>query len=741
MVIDAVEEKKEIISRYRRLLRQAKPVLKDGDAKFIKRAFTMAMEAHKDMRRKSGEPYIFHPLSVAEICVEEIGLGPTSIVAALLHDVVEDTDIQLKDIEQIFGKKTAKIVDGLTKIKGAFEYGSSAQAENFRKMLFTLSEDVRVILIKLADRLHNMRTLESMPRNKQLRISSETIYLYAPLAHRLGLNAIKTELEDLYLRFTDQQVYQEIANKIDESRASRNKFIKQFVQPLKEELDKLNIQYEIKSRPKSIFSIYSKMSKQNIPFEEVYDLFAVRLILETPVEQEKSFCWQVYSIVTDYYTPNPDRLRDWISTPKGNGYESLHTTVMAKNGQWVEVQIRTKRMDEIAEKGYAAHWKYKDSVSSHESNLEKWLVKVRDLLEKQDLSALEFVDDFRGNLFNEEVFVFTPKGELKTLPIGATALDFAFDIHTDIGAKCIGAKVNQKLVPINHELKNGDQIEILTSSKQKPNDDWLRFVISPKAKSKIKELLKENKRFLVDEGKEVLTRKLKQLKIDGNSRVFEQMRAYFNVPSQFELHFRVGKGLITVNDLKKFKEFKPSSPLKAKSHAEVQDVRTIEQELNKAKGRHEDTLLIGEDMDVVEYKLAKCCTPIPGDEVFGFVTVNEGIKIHRTTCPNATELLANHGNRVIKAKWTSQHEVAFLTGLKVIGTDRVGLINDVSKVISEELKVNMSSLSFKTDQGIFSGEIMLYVNDTRHLETLILKLETVEGVVKVSRFDSRNNLQ
>lgn len=738
MVIDAVEEKKEIIARYRRLLRQAKPVLKEGDAKLIKRAFTMAMEAHKDMRRKSGEPYIFHPLSVAEICVQEIGLGTTSIIAALLHDVVEDTDIQLVDIERIFGKKTTKIVDGLTKIKGAFEYGSSAQAENFRKMLFTLSEDVRVILIKLADRLHNMRTLESMPRNKQLRVSSETIYLYAPLAHRLGLNAIKTELEDLYLRFTEQSVYYDIANKIDESRASRNKFIKQFVQPLKDELDKLNIEYEIKSRPKSIFSIYSKMRKQNIPFEEVYDLFAIRVIIDTPIEQEKSFCWQVYSIVTDYYTPNPDRLRDWISTPKGNGYESLHTTVMAKNGQWVEVQIRTRRMDEIAEKGYAAHWKYKDSVSSHESNLEKWLVRVRDLLEKQDLSALEFVDDFRGNLFNEEVFVFTPKGELKTLPNGATALDFAFDIHTDIGAKCIGAKVNQKLVPINHLLKNGDQIEILTSSKQKPKEDWLRFVISPKAKSKVKELLKENKRYLVDEGKEILTRKLKQLKIDSNSRVFEQMRAYFNVPSQFELHFRVGKGLITLNDLKRFKDFKPPSPLKTKPHSEVPDVKTIEQEINKAKGRYEDTLLIGEDMDVVEYKLAKCCTPIPGDDVFGFVTVNEGIKIHRTTCPNATELLANHGNRVIKAKWTSQHEVAFLTGLKVIGTDRVGLINDVSKVISEELKVNMSSLSFKSDQGIFNGEIMLYVNDTRHLEMLIQKLEKVEGVVKVTRFDSRN---
>lgn len=738
MVIDAVEEKKEIISRYRRLLRKAKPTLKGNDAKLIKRAFTIAMEAHKDMRRKSGEPYIFHPLSVAEICVEEIGLGTTSIIAALLHDVVEDTDIQLIDLERIFGKKIAKIIDGLTKIRGVFEYGTSAQAENFRKMLFTLSEDVRVILIKLADRLHNMRTLDSMPRNKQLRVSSETIYLYAPLAHRLGLNAIKTELEDLYLRFTDYPVFREIADKIDETRASRNKFIKQFVQPIKDELDKLNVEYEIKSRPKSIFSIYSKMRKQNIPFDEVYDLFAVRIIVDTPLEHEKSYCWQVYSIVTDYYTPNPDRLRDWISTPKGNGYESLHTTVMAKNGQWVEVQIRTRRMDEIAEKGYAAHWKYKDTVSSHESNLEKWLVKVRELLEKQDLTALEFVDDFRGNLFNEEVFVFTPRGELKTLPNGATALDFAFEIHTDIGAKCIGAKVNQKLVPINHVLKNGDQIEILTSSKQKANEDWLRFVISPKAKSKIKELLKEDKKNVVEEGKEILLRKLKQLKIETTSQMYEQMRAFFNVNSQFELHYRIGKGTITVNDLKRFKEFKPSSPLKTRPHESV-DVKTIEQEINKVKGRYEDILLIGEDMDVVEYKLAKCCTPIPGDDVFGFVTVNEGIKIHRTTCPNATELLANHGNRVIKAKWTSQHEVAFLTGLKVIGTDRVGLINDVSKVISEELKVNMSSLAFKTDHGIFSGEIMLYVNDTRHLEMLINKLEKVEGVVKVTRFDSRSN--
>ena len=424
-------------------------------------------------------------------------LETTSIIAALLHDVVEDTDIELGDIKRMFGKKIAKITDGLTKIGGVFEYGSSAQAENFRKMLFTLSEDVRVILIKLADRLHNMRTLASMPRNKQLKVASETIYLYAPLAHRLGLNAIKSELEDLYLRFTDKNVYNDIASSIDDTRAARNKYIKQFIQPIKEELDKLEIAYKIKSRPKSIHSIWSKMKKQNIPLDEVYDLFAVRIILETPLEQEKSYCWQVYSIVTDYYTPNPDRLRDWISTPKANGYESLHTTVMAKNGQWVEVQIRTRRMDEIAEKGYAAHWKYKDNAASNESNLEKWLIHVRELLERQDLSALEFVDDFRGNLFNEEVFAFTPRGELKTLPNGATALDFAFDIHTDVGARCIGAKINQKLVPINQVLKNGDQVEILTSAKQKPNEDWLRFVVSSKAKSKIKDALKENKKLLL----------------------------------------------------------------------------------------------------------------------------------------------------------------------------------------------------------------------------------------------------
>lgn len=737
MVIDAELEKKEIIGRYRRLLRKAKPILKDGDAKLIKKAFTISLEAHKDMRRKSGEPFIFHPLAVAEICVEEIGLGTTSIIAALMHDVVEDTDIELADIERMFGKKITRIIDGLTKIRGVFEYGTSQQAENFRKMLFTLSEDVRVILIKLADRLHNMRTLDSMPRNKQLKVANETIYLYAPLAHRLGLNAIKTELEDLYLRFTDRPVYDSIARDIDATRIARTKFIKQFMVPIGDELDKLKIEYEIKGRPKSIYSIRNKMRKQNIPFEEVFDLFAIRIILDTSLDHEKALCWQVYSIVTDYYTPNPDRLRDWISTPKSNGYESLHTTVMAKNGQWVEVQIRSKRMDEIAEKGYAAHWKYKDSNTTAESNLEKWLARVRDLLEQNNHSALDFVDDFRGNLFSEEVFVFTPKGELKTLPYGATALDFAFEIHTQVGSKCIGAKVNNKLVPINYVLKNGDQIEILTSQKQKPHEDWLRFVVSSKAKARIKDELKEDKRKSAEEGKEILIRKLRQLKEEPTQQLLEQMREYFKVTANFELYYRVGRGFITAADIKKFVENKPVSQPRSKSIPQLSEVKSLEQEITQMKKRYNDILLIGEDMDVVDYKLAKCCTPIPGDDVFGFVTVNEGIKIHRTNCKNAPELLSHHGNRVVKAKWTSQHEVAFLTGLKILGTDRVGLINDVTKIISEELKVNMSSMSIHTDSGIFEGEIMLYVNDTRHLEQLTEKLRGVEGVEKVSRFDSK----
>ncbi|MEQ8924391.1 MAG: bifunctional (p)ppGpp synthetase/guanosine-3',5'-bis(diphosphate) 3'-pyrophosphohydrolase [Fulvivirga sp.] len=731
--IDVEEENKEIVKRYRQLLRNAKPFLKDNDSKLIRKAFNTALEAHSGTRRKSGEPYIFHPIAVARICVSEIGLGTTSIISALLHDVVEDTEWTIKDIERDFGRKIARIIDGLTKISGVFEHGSSQQAENFRKMLLTLSEDVRVILVKLADRLHNMRTLESMPVNKQYKIASETIFLYAPLAHRLGLYTIKSEMEDLYLRYTEAEVYEDLVRKIDATRESRTKFIKSFIRPIQRNLNDLKLDYVIKGRPKSVYSIWNKMKKQDIPFEEVYDLFAIRIILDVPPEADKAACWQVYSIVTDFYKPNPDRLRDWISTPKANGYESLHTTVMAKNGQWVEVQIRTKRMDDIAEKGYAAHWKYKESDAGS-SGLEQWISKVRDMLEQNDSSALEFVDDFRGNLFSDEVFAFTPKGELKTLPRGATALDFAFEIHTEVGAKCIGAKVNQKLVPINYTLKNGDQVEILTSNKQKPNEDWLRFVVTSKAKSKIKDGLKEDKKQLAEDGKELLFRKLRQFKIDHSHETVDKLRAYFNMPSIFDLYLRAGKGLIDNKDLRRFKDFKPSDTIKSRPSTKISDARSFEKEIVKVKSN--DVLLIGEDMDVIDYKLAKCCNPIPGDNVFGFVTVTEGIKIHRVSCPNAPELLANHGHRVVKAKWASEHEAAFLVSMKIIGTDRVGLINDVTKIISDELKVNMRSMSIDTDSGIFEGEIMLYVNDTRHLDLLITKLEKVEGVVKVSRLEA-----
>ncbi len=735
---DEAVEKKEILKRYRVLLRHAKPFLKDGDARMIKKAFNLSMEAHRDMRRRSGEPYIYHPLEVAQITVDEIGLGTTSIISALLHDVVEDTEFEIEDIEKEFGSKIARIIDGLTKISGVFEYGTSQQAENFRKMLLTLSEDVRVILIKLADRLHNMRTLNSLPRNKQLRIASETIYLYAPLAHRLGLYAIKTELEDLYLKFTESEVYQEIVEKMKANKPVRDRFIRKFVSPIHQELDKQGFDFTVKGRPKSIYSVWNKMKSQNIPFEEVYDLFAIRIILNTSIENEKAACWQVYSIVTDFYKPNPDRLRDWISTPKSNGYESLHTTVMSKTGLWVEVQIRSKRMDEIAEKGYAAHWKYKDNVSgkaSPESGLEEWIRRVRDLLEQNDTNAIEFVDDFRSNLFNEEVFVFTPKGDLKILPNGAKALDFAFDIHSEVGVHCIGAKVNQKLVPLNYVLKNGDQVEILTSSKQKPNEDWLRFVVSSKAKSKIKDYLKSERRSVILHGKEIVNRKLSHMKINPTEEVINQIRAYFDANTNNELYYKIGNDEIDHKEIKKFREAQEKR--KSELSPKVSDAQSFESQMATATGETRDMLLIGEDMDIIDYTFAKCCNPIPGDDVFGFVTINEGIKVHRTSCPNAIELMSRHGHRVIKAKWTSQKKVAFLAGIKIIGTDRLGLINDITSIISKELKVNMRSISIDTEDGIFEGKIMLYVNDTIHLELLTNKLRKVNGIVKVIRFDTK----
>lgn len=734
VVIDEEEEKKEIIRRYRKLLRHAKPFLKDNDAKEIKKAFYISVEAHRDMRRKSGEPYIYHPLEVADICVNEIGLGTTSIISALLHDVVEDTEWELSDIKREFGEKIMRIIDGLTKISGVPGQSVSEQAENFRKMLLTLSSDTRVILIKLADRLHNMRTLESMPRHKQLKIASETFYLYAPLAHRLGLYAIKTELEDLSMKYREADEYKAIAEKIEESKDDRNKFIRNFVRPIQKSINEQGYKVEIKGRTKSIYSIAQKMKKQDIPYEEVYDLFAIRIIIETDLDKEKAACWHVYSIVTDYYQPNPDRLRDWVSIPKANGYESLHTTVMTKKGQWVEVQIRTRRMDDIAEKGYAAHWKYKDgSAKENESALDTWINRVRESLEQNDISAIEFVDDFRSNLFMEEVYAFTPMGKLITLPNGSTALDFAFDVHSEIGATCIGAKINHKLVPINTKLKNGDQVEILTSSKQKPKEDWLRFVVSSKAKSGIKDFLKEEKKNAAKEGKEIVIRKLKQIKLTLNNETINRMVAYFGSKSPLDFFYAVGTGKIEAKDIKKISEVKKETP---KKRPRLENADDVKQTIKKVKNEGtSDTLLIGEDLDSVDYKFANCCKPIPGDDVFGFVTVSEGIKIHRTSCPNATELMSNYGYRIIKAKWTSQQEIAFLAGVKVVGTDRIGMVNDITSIISTDLKVNMRSLTIDTDHGIFEGNITVYVDDTSHLNTMLEKLGKVQGIESVSRYD------
>ncbi len=734
-VIDLELERKEILKRYRDLLKACKRKLEKGDKEIIRKAFNVALEAHKDMRRKSGEPYIYHPIAVAQICAEEIGLGTTSVVCALLHDTVEDTEISLDDIKGMFGEKVAKIIDGLTKISGVFDQQTnSLQAENFRKMLLTLSDDIRVILIKLADRLHNMRTLESMKRDKQLKIASETLYLYGPLAHRLGLNAIKTELEDLGLKYTETEIYDEISEKLKANEPERKKFIQKFIHPINEILNEQGFSVRVIGRPKSIFSIYNKIKFKGVPFEEIFDIFAIRIILDTNIESEKADCWRIYSIVTDFYHPSPDRLRDWISTPKANGYESLHTTVMGPDGKWVEVQIRTERMDELAEKGYAAHWKYKDNVAGSESKgdqLEDWLRKIREMLENPEDNALDFIDDFKLNLFAEEIFVFTPQGEMRTLPFGATALDFAFDIHTKVGEKCIGAKVNHKLVPLSHQVKSGDQVEILTSVKQTPKEDWLGYVITARAKSKIKNALKEEKRKVAEEGREILERKFNHQKIDFTVKNINDFHTFLRLQNPQELFYRVAMGIIVLKHIKAWikEKDKPAKPQKNEP--------TLEQVIKEARGKKagDDALVIGDNLTKIEYKLSPCCNPIPGDDVFGFITIGEGIKIHRVNCPNALSMMSNYAYRIVKARWTGQEQISFLAGIKVSGIDEVGLVNNVTKIISNELSVNMRSLNFDTHDGIFEGMIMLFVHDAQHLTELMKKLKKVNGVLSVSRIN------
>lgn len=745
MHIDEEKENAELLKLYRKLLRKAKPRLKEGDTKLIKKAFMFAADAHKDMRRKSGEPYIFHPVSVALIVAEEIGLGTTSIIAAFLHDVVEDTEYTLNDIEERFGATVANIIDGLTKMSATTQFTTSMQAENFRKMLLTISKDIRVVLIKIADRLHNMRTLNSMPRDKRLKVRSETAYIYAPLAHRLGLYSIKSELEDLGLKYSDPEAYSQIQLKVEESKPERDRFFKMFVKPIKNNIKLQGYDFDIKMRAKSNYSIYRKMQKQDIPFEQVYDYYAIRIILKGDIslEKEKSACWEVYSIVTDHYTPNTKRLRDWISVPRDNGYESLHITVMGPNGQWVEVQIRTERMDEVAEKGYAAHWRYKEvpkkgskkKSTKNRIGLEHWLAKVRELLENQDLNAFEFLDDFRANLYQDEVYAFTPKGDLKKFPNGASVLDFAFEIHTEVGAKCLGAKVNGKLVPLNYQLQNGDQVEILTSNQPKANEGWLKYVVTSRARSKIKDYLKEDFKRLAALGKEVVLRKFKQMKIPFTDRHITKLSHFFNYKTESDFYYHVGNGDIDHTEIKKFKEHISNEKESKKLRPET--AKEFKQEVKKIRKTSEDELVIGENMDSLEYGMAKCCSPIPGDNIFGFITVNSGIKIHRTSCPNAVSLLANYGHRVIKTRWASVHEEEFEADLIIEGTDRIGLVNDITRVISSQMKVNIKSINIGTNTGIFRGNISLSVHDIDELGQLILKLENIDGVIKVIRMEEK----
>lgn len=724
------EEKKKLLKEYKNLLKSCRSNITSHDKKEIRRAFDLALESHKGIRRKSGELYIFHPIEVATICARDIGLGKTAIICALLHDVVEDTDVSLEYIEEKFGKTVAKIIDGLTKISGIEGKTGSIQAENFRKILLTLADDVRVILIKLADRLHNMRTLDAMGRTGQLKIASETMVMFAPLAHRLGLYSIKSELEDLSLKFTEPLVYREISNKLQQTKAQRNKFIKKFIEPLEGAIKELGYNFEIKGRPKSIFSIYSKMKKQNVPFEEVYDLFAIRIIMDTDIEVEKADCWRVYSIVTDYYRPNPSRLRDWISVPKGNGYESLHTTVMGPQGKWVEVQIRSRRMDDIAEKGYAAHWKYKDE-SGNDTNLEDWIRRIREMLDNPETNAIDFIDDFKLNFFADEVFAFTPKGDLITLPAKATALDFAFEIHSQVGCSCLGAKVNHKLVPLSHELRNGDQVEVITSKKQKPTEDWLGYVVSAKAKSHIKAFLKEDRRILATDGKELLLRKFKQHSIGWGNPNIAWFTTHFNLSHSTDLFYNLSTGHITKDELAKaIVIFENTKKIRQKKKAE--EKKTV-----KLSPEHKvDTIIIGEESDL-EYSFARCCNPIPGDDIFGFSTVGEGIKIHRTNCPNGMKLMSNYGYRIIKAKWATEELKArrhFPAGIKMVGIDGIGIVSQLTDIISKELKVNIQSITVTSKDGAFEGSIVLMITDTKHLESLIEKIRTIQGIENVSRY-------
>lgn len=728
---DIEKENKAIAQEYKELLRISYQTLNDDEKKLIRKAFDVAVEAHKDQRRKSGEAYIFHPIAVAKIVASEIGLGATSIASALLHDVVEDTDITVEQIEEMFNPKIAQIVAGLTKISRMEpDPDISLQAENYRKMLLTLHDDVRVILIKIADRLHNMQTMEGMVPYKQAKIASETLYIYAPLAHRLGLFNIKTKLEDLGLKYTEPEVYQDILSKIKESKEEQDAYIKLISNVLSESLDKENIKYSIKGRSKSIYSIYRKMKMQGVTFDEVYDKFALRIVYESDQQNEKFLAWKIYSVVTDHYRPSPNRLRDWISSPKSTGYEALHITVMGPKGRWVEVQVRSERMDEIAEKGYAAHYKYKQGVSE-ENSLDIWLNHLREALENSSENAVDFVEDFKLNFYAKEIYVFTPKGEIKSLPKGATALDFAFSVHSEVGIKTRGAKVNGKLVPLNYVLNSGDQVEIITSSNQKPSVHWLEFVSTARARNKIKNVLKEDIKSRAEEGKEILQRKLKHLKIDWSEKTVNDLVNYFKEKTSQDVFYKAGTGAIDNQQLKEFANHKNSNTF---FNLFRKSIRKTEPPVKTDSNL--DLIVFGDAEEKLDYKLANCCNPIPGDDVFGFVTINEGIKVHKKNCPNAISLRSNYAYRIMSAKWIDSTNQEFDVTLKILGIDELGLTNELTKVISNNMAINIRSISLSSDAGIFTGEIKVSVPNNHVLQKLINNIKSVNGVEKVTRMQT-----
>ncbi|HEY6142073.1 MAG TPA: RelA/SpoT family protein, partial [Flavobacterium sp.] len=685
--------------------------------------------------RKSGEAYFFHPIAVAKIVASEIGLGATAIAAALMHDVVEDTPITVEDIEKMFNPKVAQLVEGLTKIsKVQKEMNVSMQAENFRKMLFTLHDDVRVILIKIADRLHNMQTLDTMDDYKQVKIASETLYIYAPLAHRLGLYKIKNKLEDLGLKYTDPEIYNDIVSKIKETKEEQDAYIKDISDVLQKSLDEEKMDYIIKGRPKSIYSIYRKMKSQGVGFDEVYDKFALRIVYKSNPHEEKFLAWKIYSIVTDHYRPSPSRLRDWISSPKTTGYEALHITVMGPKGRWVEIQVRSERMDEIAEKGYAAHYKYKQGGATEDSSLDAWLNLLKEALENPEINAVDFVEDFKMNLYSKEIFVFTPKGEIKSLPKGATSLDFAFSIHSEIGIRTRGTRVNGKLVPLNHELKSGDQIEVITSQHQKPTINWLDYVTTSRAKNKIKNILNEDTKKIAEEGKEVLTRKLKHLKITMSESVINELVNFFRLKTSLDLFYRVGIGAIENQQLKDYAAQKNNSFINFFKNKIKRSPNTASEDIHKqVLYSNYDMLVFGADQDKLDYKLASCCNPIPGDEVFGFITINEGIKVHKKDCPNAISLQSNYAYRIILAKWIDSSQQEFKAILHITGMDTIGLTNKLTKVISDNMNVNIQSISLSGEAGIFNGQIAVIVPNNTILKRLMDNIKKIDGIDKVTR--------